>query len=418
MIVRIAVEELKVGMFVDSMECSWMDNPFWRRSLLIKTDEDIARLVASPVAFVSIDTRKGRGTTLIPHAERCRASDALSRAPGGEPPVERRRRRAGPAAETLEETLGRSKQRVVALFQEARLGKAIAIEAVTPLVDDIAATMQRDAAAMIKGTRLKLNNDYTYLHSIAVCALMVNFAIHLGLGEDEVRAIGAAGLLHDIGKATTPEHILNKPGRLEGEELDVMRRHPAAGHAILGELGETAAITLDVCLHHHERIDGSGYPEGLAGDAVSLHARIAAICDVYDAVTSIRPYKRPWSPHEALAQMLSWQGHFDPVLLDAFIANLGIQPLGALVRLHSNRLGIVLDGAEDPTRPLVRTFFHVPDAQFVGPEDVDTTRDPVLRSERGDYWFVDRWAEVSAGVLANRLPAALDGGINLAMGVR
>jgi putative nucleotidyltransferase with HDIG domain len=403
MIIRIAVEELKAGMFVESMECSWLNNPFWRRSLLIKTDEDIARLVASPVAFVSIDTRKGRGTTLIPYSERRLATRPFSSSSVKEAPAERRRGRPGRADETLEETLARAKQKVIALFQEARLGKTITIEAVAPLVDDIATTMQRDAAALIEGTRLKLNNDYTYLHSIAVCALMANFAIHLGLAEDEVRAIGAAGLLHDIGKATTPEHILNKPGRLEGEELKIMRQHPAAGHAILDELGKTAAITLDVCLHHHERVDGSGYPKGLAGDAISLHSRIAAICDVYDAVTSIRPYKRPWSPHKALAQMLTWNGHFDPVLLDAFIANLGIQPLGALVRLHSNRLGIVLDGGEDPTQPLVRTFFYVPDAKFVGPEDVDTTHDPVLRGERGDYWFSERWAEVSADVLANRM---------------
>lgn len=408
MIVRIPVEELKLGMLIDSMECSWLENPFWRRSFLIKTDEEIERLVESAVAFVSIDTRKGRGTTL--HAQQRCGSDTPSPSPSpslsldGLPPVKRRPRRVSPAAESLEKTLGRSKEKVVALFQEARLGRAISIEAVTPLVDDIAATMQRDAAAMIKGTRSKLNNDYTYLHSIAVCALMVNFAMHLGLDDGEVRALGAAGLLHDIGKATTPEHILNKPGRLGAAELDVMRRHPTAGHAILGDLGETAAVTLDVCLHHHERIDGSGYPDGLAGDAVSLHARIAAICDVYDAVTSIRPYKRPWSPHEALAQMLSWEGHFDPALLDAFIANLGIQPLGALVRLHSNRLGIVLDGAEDPTCPLVRSFFYVPDAKIVELEDVDTRFDPVLRRERGDYWFADRWAEVEADVLANRLP--------------
>jgi putative nucleotidyltransferase with HDIG domain len=403
MIIRIAVEELKAGMFVESMECSWLDNPFWRRSLLIKTDEDIARLVASPVAFVSIDTRKGRGTTLIPYAERRLATRPFSSSSGNEDLTERRRNRAGPTAETLDETLARAKQKVIALFQEARLGKTITIEAVAPLVDDIATTMQRDAAALIEGTRLKLNNDYTYLHSIAVCALMANFAIHLGLAENEVRAIGAAGLLHDIGKATTPEHILNKPGRLEGEELEVMRQHPTAGHAILDELGETTAIALDVCLHHHERIDGNGYPEGLAGDAISLHSRIAAICDVYDAVTSVRPYKRPWSPHKALAQMLTWNGHFDPVLLDAFIANLGIQPLGALVRLHSNRLGIVLDGGDDPTRPLVRTFFYVPDAKFLGPEDVDTTHDPVLRGERGEYWFSERWAEISVDVLANRM---------------
>ena len=406
-IVRIAASDLKVGMYIDHMECSWIDNPFWRRSFLIKTADELARLRASPIAFVSIDTARGRGPALIPSAERRRADpDTTPPSLDGAPAVERRRRRAESLPAPLDETIARSKERVAALFQEARLGKAIDIGTVTPLVDDIATTVQRDAAAMIKGTRLKPTDEYTYLHSVAVCALMVDFAIHLGCDADEVRAIGAAGLLHDIGKVGVPDAILYKAGQLDRDELAVMRRHPASGHAILHQIGETSTIALDVCLHHHERIDGSGYPEGLTGDAVSRHARIAAICDVYDAVTSIRPYKRPWSPHEALAQMLAWEGHFDRGLLDAFIVNLGIQPLGALVRLHSNRLGIVIDGAEDPTRPMVRTFFDVPDAALLPIEDVDSARDPVLRVERGDYWFAGRWPEILACVKAGQMPSA------------
>jgi len=405
-IVRIAASDAKVGMYIDWMECSWLENPFWRRSFLIRTEDELARLRQSPIAFVSIDTTKGRGPESPPAADRRRAAaDALPPSIDGAPPVERRRRGA-PTPNPLDEAIARSKECVAALFREARLGKAIDIGTVTPLVDDIATTVQRDAAAMIKGTRLKRTDEYTYLHSVAVCALMVDFALHLGCDANEVRAIGTAGLLHDIGKAGVPDEILYKAGQLDRDELEVMRRHPAGGHAILHEIGETSAIALDVCLHHHERIDGSGYPEGLKGDAISRHARIAAICDVYDAVTSIRPYKRPWSPHEALAQMLAWEGHFDPALLDAFIVNLGIQPLGALVRLHSNRLGIVIDGAEDPTRPMVRTFFDVPDAAFLPVEDVDSTRDPVLRVERGDYWFANRWPEILACVQAGQIPSA------------
>ncbi|MCP3736077.1 HD-GYP domain-containing protein [Sphingomonas sp. RP10(2022)] len=410
MIIRIAVGEARVGMYIDSMECAWIDNPFWRRSFAIKTDAELAKLVASPIAHVSIDTTKGRGVTVIPTAERRRAIDDSGSSGAADAPraVERRRRRSGPQAGDLTRALDRSKEHVMALFREARLGKAIELGAVTPVVDDISVALQRDPAAFIKVTRLKLNNEYTYLHSIAVCALMVNLAMHLGLPEDEVREIGAAGLLHDIGKVATPLDILDKAGTLGDEEWLVMRRHPRDGHAMLREHADTSQIALDVCLHHHERLDGSGYPEGLKGDAISLHARIAAICDVYDAVTSIRPYKRPWSPHEALARMLEWEGHFDPVLLDAFIANLGIQPLGALVRLNSNRLGIVLDGGEDPAFPLVRTFFDVPDASLRPIEDVDTSRDPILRSERGDYWFPDRWPDILASVQAGETPMPLD----------
>lgn len=403
MLIRIASRDVQVGMYIDSMEGAWIDNPFWRRSFLIKTDAELQRLRASAIDYVSIDTTKGRGVTVIPAAERRRLEDDAP-ADAAVPPIERRRRRTGPQPGDLSRMLDRSKEHVVAMFREARLGKSIEMEAVAPVVDDISIALQRDKAAFHTVTRLKMNNEYTYLHSIAVCALMVDLALHLGLPEAEVREIGAAGLLHDIGKVATPATILDKAGQLGHDEWQVMRRHPSDGHAMLRKDATASSIALDVCLHHHERLDGSGYPERLKGDQISLHARIAAICDVYDAVTSIRPYKRPWSPHEALARMLEWQGHFDPVLLDAFITNLGIQPLGALVRLNSNRLGIVLDGSDDPHAPLVRTFFHVADARFLAIEDVDTRRDPVLRAERGDYWFAERWPSLLAEVQAGTQP--------------
>jgi putative nucleotidyltransferase with HDIG domain len=406
MLIRVATREVQVGMYVDAMEGAWIDNPFWRRSFLIKTEAELDRLRSSAIQHVTIDTTKGRGVTVIPEAERRRQVEAP--AVVAPLPVERRKRRSGPQPDDLTQTIDRSKEHVIAMFQEARLGRAIDLEAVTPVVDDISVALQRDRAAFVKVTRLKMNNEYTYLHSIAVCALMVDLALHLGLPEAEVREIGAAGLLHDIGKVATPTTILDKAGQLGQDEGLVMRRHPSEGHAMLRKDATASRIALDVCLHHHERLDGSGYPERLKGDQISLHARIAAICDVYDAVTSVRPYKRPWSPHEALARMLEWEGHFDPDLLDAFIVNLGIQPLHALVRLNSNRLGIVLDGSADPYAPLVRTFYHVPDSRFLGIEDVDTTQDPVLRRERGDYWFPDRWpallADVQAGIQPHDAP--------------
>jgi len=139
----------------------------------------------------------------------------------------------------------------------------------------------------------------------------------------------------------------------------------------------------------------------LKGEQLSLFVRISAVCDVYDAVTSIRSYKRAWSPHEALAQMIEWEGHFDADILRAFITSLGIQPFGELVRLHSNRLGIVVREGESPTTPIVRAFFDVPEQQTIPSEDVLTTQDPVLRVERGDYWFGDRWPSLQAEIMAD-----------------
>ena len=205
--------------------------------------------------------------------------------------------------------------------------------------------------------RLKTADDYTYLHSMAVAGLMTALARQLGLSEDEVHAAARGGLLHDMGKAVTPLDVLNKPGSLTEDEYSAIRRHPEEGHRLLIESGVDDAATLDIALHHHEKMDGTGYPHRLSGEQISRMARMAAVCDVYDAITSNRPYKRGWCPAESLKRMASWTGHFDPVIFQAFVKSLGIYPVGTLVRLQSQQLGVVIEQSPAALlKPKVRVF--------------------------------------------------------------
>lgn len=294
------------------------------------------------------------------------------------------------------------------MFGQARLGKVVEVSAVAPLVEEIAASMLRDRSAMLNVTRLKTKDEYTYLHSVAVCALMMNLARRAGLDEAEVRELGIAGLLHDIGKTGVPDSVLGKPGRLDDGEFEIVRGHPQKGHALLSQSPGVHPIALDVCLHHHEKVDGTGYPFGLTGDRLSVHARIAAICDVYDAVTSERPYKSGWSANEALARMLEWEGHFDPHLLNAFIDSIGIQPRDGLVRTFSNRIGLVVGDTDNPAAPVVRIFYDVASDRFVEPVLVETRNapdcDPIIGSERWSYWFGDGWRLVQQAVKRGETP--------------
>ena len=166
---------------------------------------------------------------------------------------------------------------------------------------------------------------------------------------------------------------------------------------MLGEGGGVSPIVRDICLHHHERMDGTGYPFGLTGDRLSVFARMAAICDVYDAITSKRPYKRGWSPAEALRDMGSWTGHFDERLFRRFVTAIGIYPLGALVRLRSNRLALVLSEERDrPDAPVVRSFFGVEQGHSLPVADgVAAGDDPILRMEAPEQWFAEDWATLS-----------------------
>ncbi len=229
------------------------------------------------------------------------------------------------------------------MFNEARLGHAIDAEHCRPLVAEISESVYRNPGALVSLARLKSADEYSYMHSVAVCALMVSLGRTLGLNEAQCREAGLAGLLHDMGKALMPLEILNKPGKLTDEEFALMRTHPERGHALLVEGGGAGEAVLDVCLHHHEKIDGSGYPHRLSGEPLTLIARMGAVCDVYDAITSNRPYKAGWDPAESIARMASWQGHFDATVFSAFVRSLGIYPTGSLVRLASGRLAVVVE---------------------------------------------------------------------------
>jgi HD-GYP domain-containing protein (c-di-GMP phosphodiesterase class II) len=283
---------------------------------------------------------------------------------------------------------------VALMLREARMGQAISQEVVGPLVQDIADSVARNAGALISLARLKTADDYTYMHSVAVCALMVALGRQLGLSEDECRAAGEAGLLHDLGKAMVPIEILNKPGKLTDDEFTQVKTHPRQGYDLLVKNGAAGEAALDVCLHHHEKMDGTGYPDRLKGEEISLMARMGAVCDVYDAITSNRPYKAGWDPAEAIRRMTEWsEGHFDKRVFQAFVKSVGIYPTGSLVRLASGRLAVVMEQSGGSLlKPTVKAFFSIRSCVYVTPEIIDLSRttatDKIVGIEDPAAWEV------------------------------
>jgi HD-GYP domain-containing protein (c-di-GMP phosphodiesterase class II) len=404
MLKKIPVSDLRLGMRLHSFEAAWVHHPFWRTRFTLTDPADLAAITASRVRECWIDVSQGDDVPAPPVGpavapKRARNAPAFRRDAAAErPAVSTARAAVSLEPAELGDELGRaaavcrrSKEAVASMFNEVRLGKALDAEHCRPLVADIAESVYRNPGALISLARLKTADDYSYMHSVAVCALMVSLGRTLGLDEAQRKEAGLAGLLHDMGKALMPAEILNKPGKLSDDEFAVMRSHPERGHAMLVEGGSASDSVLDVCLHHHEKIDGSGYPHRLSGDEISLFARMGAVCDVYDAVTSDRPYKAGWDPAESIARMASWNGHFDATVFAAFVKSLGIYPTGSLVRLASGRLAVVLEqNAQSLTTPLVKVFFSTQSMLPIAAKRLDLAKsnDRITGREPRGNWSI------------------------------
>jgi HD-GYP domain-containing protein (c-di-GMP phosphodiesterase class II) len=301
------------------------------------------------------------------------------------------------AAERAEirRVLGKSVRQVRQAFDSVTRGDPISLDRLSGAIDDLSVAMERNREMMIGVSRLKSKDEYTFAHSVAVGALMIGLGREIGLDEATVFELGLGGLVHDVGKMSIANRILNKPGPLTADEFAEMKRHPEIGHAMLLEDPAASPIALEVTLRHHERLNGSGYPDGLAGDAVSLYARIAGICDVFDALTSARVYKDAMPAHEAISLMAGWQGHFDRDLLVAFMRTIGCYPTGMLVRLTSHRLGIVLPPGRRMGRPRARVFHCAATDTPLPPTDVVISlqggEERVVSEEQPERWAIVDW---------------------------
>ncbi len=375
MLKKINVAELVLGMYFCGFDAGWLNHPFWKTRFLLKHENDLEQARASGIAYCWIDISRGRDVMAAVEDDRMTVPSGAPRDGGDDDAalaveVVVTRTADDPALEQAIALREHARELTRSMFTAARMGRVVALPQCVDLVEEIACSVLRDPTGLLSVLRLKLNDEYTYLHSVAVCALMVALGRTLGLSESACREAGLCGYLHDVGKAFIDDDILNKPGKLSDEEFALIKRHPELGYQYLIQNPDMPAYACEVCLHHHERLDGRGYPDALAADAITQYTRMTAICDVYDALTSERPYKQGWDPADALYQMASWEGHFDRRLLLAFVKTLGIYPVGSLVRLESGLAGrVIRQNPADLTRPVVQVL-HARDEHDIGSNGV------------------------------------------------
>jgi len=396
MIKKIKVEQLKPGVFVHDFNCGWLHHPFLRNKVKLTTDEEIEKIVRHQIRELYIDTDQGLdvdGAPTKPEVDR-EIQTEISKL---EESNLKDRARVSLREEIVraKKLLNEAKKSTQLLMENVKLGKQLDMQQVETIVDKMTESVLNNSDALISLARIKSKDEYTYLHSIAVSALCISFGEHLRLDDKKIKAIGIGGLLHDIGKVKVPTEILNKPGPLSEEEFEIMKEHVKHGDCILRQ---TTAIDEDsVCVttHHHERLDGTGYPEGLKGDQISMFGQMAAIVDIYDALTSERCYKNSLPPTDALRKLFEWSnGYLNKDLVEKFIAHLGIYPIGSVVRLQSGFIGVVVDHSEKGLLyPVVRALYDTRKQKVVSPFDIDLARkgaagdsDEIVSCESPERW--------------------------------
>lgn len=351
---RIGIDELQPGMLVEKLDRSWLSTPFFRHKMTITSDQEIAQLKACGVQTVVV--RIGREEVEAASASEPEITDVCIE-PGAkkDPSVPE----VVPFEEELpvaREVYNAAKSVIQGAMNDTRLGRAINVDAVRTVVADMTDSVFRNPDALSSLSRLKSFDEYTFYHSVNTSLLAMSLGQSLGFDRTATHLAGVGTLLHDIGKMKIPLEILNKPGRFEAHEMEIMKQHVLRGVEVLSSTTSLGDSYVQPALEHHERVNGAGYPHRRAQKDISQFGLITAIVDIYDAMTSDRCYHKGQPAHQALQLLyrLSLDGHLDPTLVQRFIQVVGVYPVGSVVELNTGETGIVKQiNHEAPLAPVV-----------------------------------------------------------------
>jgi len=402
---KIKIEDLEVGMFIVDVDRSWFKHPFLTSQKMITSEKQIQKLREYGILEVYINSEKGRDTLPAqpPEKDSAPAPKAivgteeeqalLQKLPVSPPPQTILDFPSGRPEEGVlwakQIEMARSVQREAQIvirdvLHDVRLGKNIESERVKRVVNNMIDSIFHNQAALISLTRIKDYDEYTFVHSINVCILCLTLGRHLNFTREELEQMGIGALLHDVGKMRIPAEILNKAGRLTEKEFAEIKKHPLYTLELLEKAKEISEASKHVALQHHERYNGRGYPYGLRGEEIGRFGQIAAIIDVYDAITTDRVYKKAIPLHEGIRMI--YQGikeDFSQILVERFIQCVGIYPAGTPVLLDSEEIGIVCAvNQEKLLRPNVLLIYQNSNTRYPQPFAVD-----LMEKREDSQWF-------------------------------
>lgn len=375
LIKKISIDHLKPGMYVADLNNQWVPKNNASRSGLIKYQATIDKVRALGVKELYIDTSKGLDS---PEGEPVDAIKQLQAEQFDSIVIQSgAQASARPSVEQEHERANRSYQQAKSLIsdilEDAKKGNSVDAEAVDETAAELITSLNANENALACLSHIRSKDQYLLEHSVNVGILLGTFGRARRLDESTLHQLVAGGLLHDIGKILVPDQILHKPGRLEAEEWEEMKRHVDYGEEILDKTAGLSDLTRSICRLHHERLDGTGYPRMLKDKDINIYGRMSAICDVYDAITADRVYHAGMSPNDALKKLIEWSiFHLDKELVYDFIRCLSVYPVGTLVELSNHRAGVVIEAnRRQPKQPRVRVFYNTQHQHQIEPQVVN-----------------------------------------------
>ena len=376
------VDQLELGMYITELDRPWLKTPFLFQGFELKTEEDV-QAVRDICEYVYIDrTKRNKARDVNPKQARVNIHSVL----GFDSPPEKLSTFEKEILQT-EKVYKNTRILVADFMDKIAMGGGVDGKLAKEAVAECVNSVLKSPDAMLWLTQLKNKDEYTAQHSMNVCVLAIILGRHINLSEKNLNILGLCGMMHDMGKMLIPLNILNKPGPLELEEMEIMRTHTTLGAELLTSSNDISSSAIQVACNHHERLDGKGYCRHISQSAISQYTRMVAIVDMYDAMTSDRVYQKS-KPHlDTTSAMIDEAGpHLDPALVVKFIESIGVYPPGCLIELTNGAVGIVVEVNEKTKlRPRIVTILDK-EKNAVPERNIDLSK--MIKDQQGNIYAI------------------------------
>ncbi|MGF1718919.1 HD-GYP domain-containing protein [Vibrio kyushuensis] len=358
--IKISIETLSVGMFVTAIENTKRVN--LSNAGRVSSASAIDQLISNGIKFVWVDPKLSKDGCIIKPIQAAQVESENTQAASSAIPTKLKKpktfsRHANQkkAKKLIDDARGLANRVMSQTFE----GKVIELDKIGELAENIIESLLVDSDALRCVSALRQKDEYLLEHSVNVACLLVTFGKHLDLDKALLKQMAIGGFIHDIGKTKVKNEVLNKPAKLTPDEFEHIKLHQVFAGKLIFDIEGLSDVSRDVCLMHHEKLDGNGYPLGLKGEEIPQHGRMACIVDIYDALTADRCYKKGMSSAEAFKIMLGLTPfHLDSELVYKFINCIGVYPVGSLIELSDGRVAIVwTSNPSQPLKPEVKCFY-------------------------------------------------------------